>query len=204
MNKTKNHSNQNRRQFIFSIVPACTFTCLGFSSSIAINQSKKSFKDETEKQKLQSDFCRTYEKAWQWRYNYYIDMMEELAKVLGREKLIELLKDGKDVIKLRGAENDPNFKLSDYGKYIENSDYFNNALTFEIIDNTNELFEVKITECLWAKTFRERNAEDIGYATICHGDFSGARAMHPKLHLERTKTLMQGFDCCHERFVFEP
>ena len=177
-----------------------TFGC---SSAFANTQSTENTQEFAKKEKFQNDFCRTYEKAWQWRYNYYIDMMEELATVLGREKLIQLIKNGIDNIKLRGAKNDPNFKLSDFGNYIKNSEYFNNALTFEIIENTDELFEVKITECLWSKTFRERNAEDIGYATLCHGDFSDAKAMHPKLHLERTKTLMQGFDCCHQRYIFE-
>ena len=196
-------SPQNRRQFLSTFFPACTLTCLGCSSVFAITQSKGKLKNSDTKEKFQNDFCRTYEKAWQWRYNYYIDMMEELAKVLGRENLIQLIKNGKDEIKMRGAENDPNFKLSEFGNYVKNSEFFNSALTFEIIENTDELFEIKITECLWAKTFRERKAEDIGYATICHGDFSDARAMHPKLHLERTKTLMQGFDCCHERYVFE-
>ena len=196
-------SNQNRRQFLSTIFPACALTCLGTSSVFADTQSKAIFRSSDTKEKFQNDFCRTYEKAWQWRYNYYIDMMEEFAKVLGRKKLIQLVKNGKDEINIRGAKNDPNIKLSEFGNYIRNSELFNSALTFEIIENTDELFEIKITECLWAKTFRERKAEDIGYATICHGDFSYAKAMHPKLHLERTKTLMQGFECCHERYVFE-
>ena len=61
------------------------------------------------------------------------------------------------------------------------------------------------------------NAEsDIGYANTCYGDgesaklkskieeiqrknygdFSSATAYNPKLKLKRTKTLMEGHDCC--------
>ncbi|MBC8485103.1 MAG: L-2-amino-thiazoline-4-carboxylic acid hydrolase [Bacteroidetes bacterium] len=203
MNQNKESSSQNRRKFIFSMVPACALTCMGISNLFAQDKSKKNSKDESEKEKFQNDFCRTYEKAWKWRFNYYIDMMEEFVKVLGREKLIKLIKNGTEEIYTRGTENDPNFKLSEMGNDFINSDYFNNALTFEIIENTDELLELKVTQCLWAKTFREKNAEDLGYATNCHSDFSVAKAINPKLHLERTKTLMQGFDCCHFRYTFE-
>lgn len=201
--KPKEQTDQNRRKFLFSILPVCAFGCLGFSRAFDNNQSGQNVKEAAEETKFQNEFCRTYEKVWQWRYHYYIDLMEELAKVVGRAELMEMIKKGKDAIKMKGAENNPNFKLSEFGNYVKNSEYFNNALTFEIIENTDTLFEIKITRCLWAKTFQEKNAADIGYATICHGDFSGAKAMHPKLHLDRTKTLMQGFDCCHERYVFE-
>ena len=195
--------NQDRRRFIFSIVPACTVSCLLFSSSMVKSKEKKNFQDEIVKNKYQNDFCRTYEEAWKWRYNYYINLMEELAKIIGREKLIELLKNSTDNITFRNTKRDSNFKLSEFGNILKTSELYRNTLTFEIIENTDSLLETKITKCLWAKTFREKNAGDIGYAIICHSDFSEAKAMHPKLHLERTKTLMQGFDCCHFRYAFE-
>jgi len=52
-------------------------------------------------------------------------------------------------------------------------------------------------ECLWAKTFREADAGDIGYAGCCYGDYGMTKSFNPKLKLERNKTLMQGHDCCH-------
>ena len=67
---------------------------------------------------------------------------------------------------------------------------------------TDRVFEVKVTNCLWARTFRERDAGDIGYAAMCHGDFSSAAAYHSKLKLERTKTLMEGHDCCNQKFTW--
>lgn len=203
MNNNKLNFNQNRREFISKILPACALTCLGSSSIFANTQSQENLEPNDKKEKFQNDFCRTYEKAWQWRFNYYINMMEELAKTLGREKLIKLIQNGTEEISTRGTENDPNYKLSEMGNDFINSDYYNNALTFEMIENTDELLEFKVTECLWAKTFRERNAEDLGYANNCHSDFSVAKAINPKWHLERTKTLMQGFDCCHFRYTIE-
>ena len=50
--------------------------------------------------------------------------------------------------------------------------------------------------CLVAKTFREADAADIGYAAICYADFSVANAFNPEIVLTRNKCLMNGDDCC--------
>jgi hypothetical protein len=50
---------------------------------------------------------------------------------------------------------------------------------------------------LWAETFKKMNATDLGYNTCYRPDFAMARAYHPKIGLERTKTLMQGDGYCN-------
>ena len=72
-------------------------------------------------------------------------------------------------------------------------------MTREVIEETAEVREVKITECLWAKTMRELKPTDIGYAVICYGDYAWCQRFNPKIRLTRTKTLMQGDDCCDIR-----
>jgi fumarate reductase iron-sulfur subunit len=62
---------------------------------------------------------------------------------------------------------------------------------------------MKITECLWAKTFREADAAEIGYAGCCYQDYAAARAYHPKLKFYRENTLMQGHDYCYNKWVME-
>lgn len=64
-------------------------------------------------------------------------------------------------------------------------------------------FGTKITECLFAKTFRSSGAADIGNAYESYYDFPAAQAYNPKLKLIRTKTLMVGDDCCNPRYVWE-
>jgi hypothetical protein len=81
--------------------------------------------------------------------------------------------------------------------------FWQNVLTFQIIEDTPRAFEVKVTECLWAKTFRDAKAADLGYVLSCYGDFAAAEGFNPKMHMIRTKTLMQGNDCCNHRFVIE-
>ena len=48
---------------------------------------------------------------------------------------------------------------------------------------------------MWADIFRSLGAEDIGL-WICEGDGPAAAAFNPAIRLKRTKTLMEGDDCC--------
>jgi hypothetical protein len=68
---------------------------------------------------------------------------------------------------------------------------------------TDNIYESRTTRCLWAETFRRKNAGDIGYANTCHGDFAAAKTYNPKLRLERTKTLMEGDDYCDFKYIWE-
>jgi hypothetical protein len=77
------------------------------------------------------------------------------------------------------------------------------ALTMAIVDESDTAVEVRVTECLWAKTFRAADAADIGYACICHPDFAIARAFNPGMRMIRDKTLMQGHTHCNHRWVME-
>jgi hypothetical protein len=81
--------------------------------------------------------------------------------------------------------------------------FWQNVLTFQIIEDTPSAFETKVTECLWAKTYREANAGDLGYILSCYGDYASAEGFNPKMRMIRTKTLMQGNDCCNQRYVIE-
>ena len=76
-------------------------------------------------------------------------------------------------------------------------------LTLKVVEDTPEAYEVKSTEGLWAQTFRAKGAAEIGYALRCHRDYADCWGFNPKITLIRSKTLMQGDDCCNHRFVWE-
>ena len=71
----------------------------------------------------------------------------------------------------------------------------------EIIEDSDTAFEMKITECLTEVVFRKADALDLGYACVCHADFGLPEGMDIDIKLIRTKTLMQGHDCCNHRYV---
>jgi hypothetical protein len=156
----------------------------------------------------------TFRFAFQW---VYIPMMEALAARIGREKLVAMLKEATGIY---WAQQTKNYTLQlqkkDFGAFL-NMDTLDPAIadpehrkhfwalaySAQRIEHTSDTYELKVTECLWAQTFREANAGDIGFASICYGDEAMAAAFDRRLKLIRTRTLMQGDDCCPCRWVWE-
>lgn len=194
--------NQDRRQFISGILPAWALSCSGcYMSALALDQPQGKSGHSTGTHKFQKKSCRTHEDAFRWRFGYFIDLMERFADYLGRERLIEMIKRASDESNKMGAQNNPEFSFVEWiNAGIET---YKDLMTWEIVEKTDRVYEMRVTECLWERIYRERKAADIGYASVCHGDFSGARATHPKIRLERTKTLMEGHDCCNHRWTWE-
>jgi hypothetical protein len=190
----------SRRQFLFSFLPLCSMSCLGLDGLRDHHESGDYSRQETGKHKFQKEWGHTYEEAFKWRYGYYIEIMEEFSKYLGRDKLIEMIKRAVDDSNPISKNIDPNFSFL---KWTEGGSIFKNMMTSDVIERSEKAFEIRVSECLWAKTFQERNAADIGYATVCYSDFSGAKADHPKITLVRTKTIMQGHGYCDHRWILE-
>jgi hypothetical protein len=143
--------------------------------------------------------------------------MLALAAQIGREKLVEMVKEATGAYWGQWARSyakrlqEKNFSaflqmdtLDPTIENVEHRDHFwSFAITTQRLEHTPKSHEIKVTECLWAQTFREANAGDIGFASICYGDEAMAAAFDQRLKLTRTKALMKGDDCCHFRWVWE-
>ncbi len=125
--------------------------------------------------------------------------MERFADYLGKDKLIEMIKRANDDHYKMNSENDPDFS---FVKWLEGGGQFMNMMSRDIVEKSETVYEMHVTECLWAETFKKRNAADIGYATICYSDYGSAAATHPKLKLTRTKTIMEGHGYCNHRWEY--
>lgn len=193
----------SRRQFLKNALPAGTLFCFGVSRLFASQLSDDNQQELKFEDRIKKEYCKSHEEAWRWRFGYYIQTMESLAEYLGRDKLLELLKKIKDDEITRGATINAENTFANFAKkYKDKDNKYKNTNTIKIIEESEKTIELRCTECLWAKTFLEKNAGDIGYFTICYGDFVSAKAYHPKLNLRLTKTLMQGFDCCNHRYTW--
>jgi len=82
-----------------------------------------------------------------------------------------------------------------------NQVFWKHVIEREVIEDSDKAFELKISKCLWEKVYREADATDLGYAIVCQTDFATAEASNQKL--VRTKTLMQGDDCCNHRWIYK-
>ena len=88
-------------------------------------------------------------------------------------------------------------------KEKDKSPFWTHVLTATYPEETPVKLSSHTTECLWAKTFKEMNATELGYILICRPDFAKARACHPKIRLKRTKTLMQGDSYCNHTWYWK-
>ena len=60
-----------------------------------------------------------------------------------------------------------------------------------------------VTECIWQEAMQRLDAADLGKLTMCDLDFETAPLYHPNIRLKRTKTLMEGHDCCDFTYVWD-
>jgi len=193
--------NTNRRNFISTVIPACAFSCLGFKNLFAIGQSEMLSQEKSQQHKFQKEWGHTYEEAFRWKFEWIIDMMKRFGNYLGRDNFIEMIKRAGDELCKEESANDPDFSFVEW--INGGREYFSNMITNEEIEINDKVYEMRVSECLWEKVFREKDATNIGYAYVCYNDFAAARSVNPKIKLERTKSLMQGNDCCNHRWTFE-
>jgi hypothetical protein len=149
--------------------------------------------------------------TWQdtFRFAYqkdYIPLMKGLAARIGPDRFNQMIKETVDDVVAQKSASRPS-RPFDFGQLVKGfknpPPYIQHTLKAEIIEETATSFGYKVSECLWAKTFRDSSAGDLGYAIVCHADFAVARSLSPTLKLTRTKTLMQGHDCCQFRYSVE-
>ena len=161
-----------------------------------------------EKHKFLEDSHMSFQEVFDFAYKKLIPVLQGLAVEFGEEHFLDTLQKVAFECTLKaGQANASKLSRNDFAAFIdpggEPSHFAKHVLTREIVDNGPPAFELKVTECLWAKTFREMGAADIGYALVCHTDFAEPQGFNPKITLVRSKTLMQGDDCCNHRFVWE-
>ena len=167
---------------------ASTAFCFGCPHILAnINnkeiQSAKPFND-----RIQKDAGMTYEQIFILAYrDFILPQLNELSKEIGKDRFIAMLKKATD--KVYSDKEFMNRLNSDVPK-----EFWSTVLDLEVTESTPNSYTYKISNCLWAKIFREAKASDIGYALLCYGDYAIARSNNEKL--ERNQTLMQGHEAC--------
>ena len=70
---------------------------------------------------------------------------------------------------------------------------------WEKIEDTDQRQAYRFTRCMQAEIFAELEAPDIGF-WLCEGDAPMASTFNPAISFKRTKTLMEGHDCCDHIF----
>ena len=204
MKESKSNNLVNRRDFTKSIAFG-TFIGLGCPGLLAMNIQEDGSNPLQDEHKFQIPTNFTYEQLFNFTFrSWFISYMKQLQKQIGIKKLPELLKKaGDEHYRSRVRPNFEKIKDKSVQSLIEKfweptqkSKFGNAIMTIEIPEKSKNKGTVKMTECLFAKTFRENDASDIGYAAICHADFAVAEEFNPHIKLIRNKCLMNGDECC--------
>ena len=195
----------DRREFLIKTFSSCALCCL--SPSILVDSDKKIHTTRLDnRHKFLSDSRMTFKEVFDFAYKEsYIPAMKNLMNQIGREKFIELLKKSSDNMSEPMNNNAIDYSkrtLKEWAESIKKEcQDFNNQISCEILKENDNEFEITYSECLWAKTFREADASEIGYAGICYQEFGKTRAFNPKLNIEFDQSLMNGNDRCHFKWV---
>jgi hypothetical protein len=150
----------------------------------------------------------SYEEHFRDRCHEMVCLAEEFERVLGRKKTLEIMGKARDkyIAELTKKEHGTINTFEDFVKSekAENaSTYFLHTLSLTYPEETPTKLTLRVSECLWAKVFKEMKATDLGYVLNCQPDFAYVKACHPNIKLKRTKTLMQGDDYCDHTFYWE-
>jgi hypothetical protein len=199
----------SRREFLLNIIPAGSLFCFGCGSMSAWIVGQEEQKAAEKKHKFLEDSGMSFQEVFEFAYKSFARMMKSLGDEIGKDNLVEMMKRIIDnEINKEALKEAKDFQVKDFasfraGERKEPDRFWWHVQTYTIVEDTDKAIESRVTECLFAKTLRDADAADIGYAYFCYGDFAMARAYNPKLRLIRTKTLMNGDDCCNHRYVWE-
>lgn len=202
--------DEGRRQFLAKALPAGAVFCLGCKGLMASPDFLGSRQTPGQKPGYLEDAGMTAEDVYKFAFGYFLPFLEAMGKDLGRGKLLDML--GKAAAEnytqlvASMAKDYPGRDMKSFAKMIDSYmsiPIYKRAFAFEVTELTDRVYEVKYTQCLPAKIFREMNAADIGYALECSPADAFAKAFNPKMKLTNPKNLMKGDSFCLERFVLD-
>jgi len=199
--------NCNRRGFIKWAVPACLGTYIGMQSLSIFAQTEQKANLQEDKHKFDQQMKQplSWKQYFEAEYvSHFIPYLKILEKEIGKEKVINSLKKlaiqeaeqfARDFVEAEGRND-----LSVFKYYGPDTPGIKNMLTIEVVEDNENAYEIKITECLWARVFRDADAIDYGYAAVCSGDVPFARKVNPNIDLDLQGTIMQGKSICCLRY----
>lgn len=195
-----------RRELLARTVPACAMACLGVGRvpnlaaalAAAPLQEAHKFDEKMDRSFTTRELARISNRG-------FIELIRTLRKEMKDGEVIRLLKlNSAEIGRQQGqaqaaALPDTSFEsfVSGFREMISS-----NSLTGEVVEDTEGVFALEVTECIWESVFREAGqAGEIGHAAICNMDYFWPPAFNPDFKMERSKTLMQGDDCCNHRYI---
>ena len=131
----------------------------------------------------------TYRERIELEYgSQFIPYLKSLRKAIGHEKVIESLRElafhrvkefAEQVVKAKGKNDLSVFKEI----FSPANPSLWDILTMEVVESTDETFEIRVTECLLAEVFRKAGVADYGSTFLCC-DVLFTRLVNPQIGLD--------------------
>ena len=77
------------------------------------------------------------------------------------------------------------------------------ALKYEVLRKTPEALDLNVTECRYAKFYKEIGAPELGFLLTCSADFPMSAGFGDDVQFSRTQTIMQGASHCNFRYALK-
>jgi len=195
-----------RRELLVRTAPACALTCLGLGRaeglaaafSGPVCQEVHKFERKEERPVSQKQLAELMSRGLQ-------EIIRTLRKEVGDSETIRILNLNSDEMgRERGAMHAGQVPDTSFESFVSlfRQMASGNSLTADVVQDNEKVFELNVSECVWEVVFREADlAGEIGHAAVCNMDYTWPPAFNPAFRMERTKTLMQGHDCCNHRYI---
>ncbi|NJD18208.1 MAG: hypothetical protein FIA95_02855, partial [Gemmatimonadetes bacterium] len=148
-----------RREFLFSVAPAGVLACLGCERVGRLLCASAS-PIASPQEKFGADSQLTFEEVYKFAFaSNLIPLLKSLREELpGPDYLDRLKRAGERMATGMGAAEAKGVPTNDFAAFksmMNATDRFwDHVLTRSIVEDTDSAMQVRITECLWAKTFR--------------------------------------------------
>jgi len=199
-------SSIGRRELLVRTVPACAAACLGLARIPELAGAVTGLTcQEVHKFDVKTDHQISSRELTELATRGMMPVIRAMRKELGDPETIRVLHVSSEEIGReageRQAQSVPDTSFENFVSVFRRM-VSGNTLTGEVVEDTEKVFELRVTECLWPEVFQKAGlAGDIGHAAVCNMDYSWPPAFNPDFKMERSKTLMQGHDCCNHRYL---
>ncbi len=196
-----------RRAFLTRVMPACAIGCLGICDPTNLMALGAEPLPCQEKHKFDEDFPYplTLRQYMSRQLRSGAEVLKAIESDIGEDELLRILHDhsiSRGETRVQGVvQQYPDRDFFSYNERFRTGE-MQVLLTYEIVEDSEEAFEINVSECLLAEPMLELDAGKIGNAWLCDEDYGHARGFNPRITLIRDKTRMLGDSCCNHRYVW--
>jgi hypothetical protein len=195
-----------RRELLVRTAPACALACLGVDRLPGLTGAvAEATGQETHKFDVPMDMSVSTRDLLRRQNRNLFGFIRTLREEIGDAETIRLLNiDSEKIGVMQGEAQKQSFPDTSFKTFVAQfrPPNFAEMLTHDVVKDTEDTFELEVTECIIASVFREAGlGGDIGHAAVCNMDYHWPPAFNPSIKMERSKTLMEGDDCCNHRYV---